>query len=353
MNDSTQRQIEEPARKSASATSGVWRRNALLLTVGASLAAAAMVVRRRTQQAERANPPVGRFVYVDGVRLHYVERGAGQPLVLLHGNGSMIQDFETSGLIDMAAKHYRVIVFDRPGFGYSERPRSTVWTPRAQAELLHHALRLLNVEHPVVVGHSWGTLVAVALALEFPQYVKSLVLLSGYYYPTMRVDVAPLALPAIPLIGDLLRYTLSPLLSRLLWPAIRRQIFSPAPVPAHFSGFPVWMALRPSQLRASAAESALLIPAAFSLRHRYHELTMPVVIMAGADDRLANTHKQSEHLHHDLPDSQLHVTPGAGHMIHQLAPDEVMAAIDQAAQAAESQQPLARQHVFPAPRQIN
>jgi pimeloyl-ACP methyl ester carboxylesterase len=355
MNDSTQRQLEELAATSSGAVSGVWRRNALLLTVGASLAAAALVTRRRTRQAERENPPVGRFVYVDGVRLHYVERGTGQPLVLLHGNGSMIQDFETSGLIDMAAKNYRVIVFDRPGFGYSDRPRSTVWTPQAQAELLHHALRLLDVEQPVVVGHSWGTLVAVALALEFPHYVKSLVLLSGYYYPTPRVGVMPLSIPAIPVIGDLLRYTVSPLLSRLLWPVIRRQIFGPAPVPAHFSGFPVWMALRPSQLRASAAETALMIPAAFALRHRYHELTMPMVIMAGTDDRLINANKQSAHLHHDVPDSRLHLTPGAGHMVHQLAPDDVMAAIDEAARATEppQTQALARRHVFPAPRQIN
>lgn len=71
------------------------------------------------------------------MRLHYVERGHGEPLVLLHGNGSMIQDFETSGLIEAAARTYRVIVFDRPGYGHSERPRSTVWTAEAQSNLFH------------------------------------------------------------------------------------------------------------------------------------------------------------------------------------------------------------------------
>ena len=87
------------------------------------MTATALLTRWRAHSAERANPPRGQFINVCGVRLHYVERGAGKPLVLLHGNGSMIQDFETSGLIDAAAKHYRVIAFDRPGFGYSERPR--------------------------------------------------------------------------------------------------------------------------------------------------------------------------------------------------------------------------------------
>jgi pimeloyl-ACP methyl ester carboxylesterase len=309
-------------------------RNALLLAAGAALAASALVVRQQTKKAERDNPPVGEFIDIDGVRLHYMERGEGQPLVLLHGDGSLIQDFDTSGLIDLAAKHHRVIVFDRPGYGYSERPRNTIWTPQAQAQLLHRALLFLGVDQPIVVGHSWGTLVAISMALECPEYVKSLVLLSGYYYPTVRADVPLLSSPAIPVIGDVLRYTVSPLIGRMIWPVMLRRIFGPASVPQRFaSDFPVWMTLRPSQMRAAAADSALLIPAAFSLRKRYHELTVPVTIMVGDSDRYANMHTHSEQLHHELPHSKLHVTRGAGHMLHHLAVDEVMAAIEQANQA--------------------
>jgi hypothetical protein len=55
-----------------------------------------------------------------------------------------------------------------------------------------------------------------------------------------------------------------------------RKIFGPSIVPGKFAGFPKEMALRPSQLRASAAESALPIPAAFALRKDYAVLTMPV-----------------------------------------------------------------------------
>lgn len=56
------------------------------------------------------------------VRLHYVERGTGIPLVLLHGNGTMIEDFQSSGLIDLAAKKYRVIAIDRPGLATASGP---------------------------------------------------------------------------------------------------------------------------------------------------------------------------------------------------------------------------------------
>ncbi|MDB5765112.1 MAG: alpha/beta hydrolase [Herminiimonas sp.] len=309
-----------------------WRGPALV-ALGA-LAVSAFVVRSKTRQAERLNPPSGQFIEVDGVRLHYIERGQGQPLVLLHGNGAMIEDFATSGLIDQAAAHYRVIVFDRPGFGHSDRPRNKIWTPVAQAELLHHALQRLGVERPIVAGHSWGTLVALAMALEFPSYVRSLVLLSGYYFPTVRLDVALASSPAIPVLGDLMRHTISPLLGRLMWPALVRKIFSPAAVSPGFEAFPVWMALRPSQLRASAAESALMIPSAMMLFRRYRELKMPVVIMAGADDRIADAQRNSARLHDELAQSDLRLTPGAGHMIHHLAPDDVMAAIDSAEQSS-------------------
>ena len=146
----------------------------------------ALLNRHLAKKAERDNPPAGRFLEVNGVRLHYVERGAGDPLVLLHGNGSMIQDFESSGLIDLAAKNYRVIVFDRPGFGHSDRPRNVVWTPDAQAELIKRALEQIGVSNAIVLGHSWGASVAVALALKYPDLVRGLVLASGYYYPTVQ-----------------------------------------------------------------------------------------------------------------------------------------------------------------------
>jgi hypothetical protein len=62
-------------------------------TIGA-LALSAWVNRHLAQKAVRDNPPQGQFLEINGVRLHYIERGAGEPLVLLHGNGSMIQDFD-------------------------------------------------------------------------------------------------------------------------------------------------------------------------------------------------------------------------------------------------------------------
>src|SRR5689334_11402276 len=304
------------------------QRHRLPILLGLAAAGAlAVAVQRKVRKAQRDNPPQGNFIEIEGVRLHYLERGAGPPLVLLHGNGTMMQDFQLSGLIDVAARNHRVIVFDRPGYGWSTRPRTRIWGPVAQARLLHKALELLGVQSATVMGHSWGTLVALALALEQPRAVDRLVLLSGYYFPTLRLDVPVLAPPAIPIIGDLMRYTLSPWLGRLLWPHLLKAMFDPAPVPKRFESFPKWMALRPSQLRAAAAESALMVPSVMALQRRYQELGMPVTIVAGAGDRVASAQHQSQRLHEQLSRSHLHLVSGTGHMVHHTALPQVLAAM--------------------------
>ena len=245
----------------------------------------------------------------------------------------MIQDFESSGLIDLAVKNYRVVVFDRPGFGHSDRPRNVVWTPDAQAGLIKQALSELGISNAIVLGHSWGASVAVALALKYPGLVRALVLASGYYYPTVRPDVVAMGTPALPLIGDFLSHTVSPLISRAIWPLMTTKIFGPRSVPGKFKAFPKEMALRPSQIRASAAESALMIPDAAKLRNQYADLKMPVVIIAGEQDRLIDIDTQSARLHSDVVQSRFHRIPGNGHMIQQTATDQVMSAINEAASA--------------------
>src|SRR3954466_3086949 len=98
------------------------------LTAAAILGTTALVNARRARQAQRDNPPTGRFLDIEGVRLHYLERGEGTPLVLLHGNGAMMQDFEMGGSLERLAQGYRVSAADRPGFGHTNRPRHQSWT---------------------------------------------------------------------------------------------------------------------------------------------------------------------------------------------------------------------------------
>jgi pimeloyl-ACP methyl ester carboxylesterase len=324
-----------------------------LALVGVAALIAATVVRNRTAKAERANPPTGSFVEVDGVRLHWVERGEGEPLVLLHGMSTMALDFMLSPLVPMAASKYRVIVFDRPGYGHSTRPRDgRDWGPEEHARLIHAALRKMGIERPVVLGHSWASQVAVAMALQCPDRVRSIVLEAGYYYPSLRPDILLTAPPAIPVIGDLLRYTFAPLLYRLTWPSLVKRMFAPAKVTPNFWRFPAWMTVRPSQLRTTAAESALVVQGAARLNARYRDLTVPAVIIAGSGDVLVPPHGHSVRLHHELPEADFRLVPDMGHMLHHLVPGEVMAAIDAAAALADRRSAVTarpRPRIRPAP----
>ena len=302
-----------------------------LVGSAAALATAALYNTLAARQAERVHPPIGRFMTIDGVQLHYIEQGQGEPLLLIHGNGTMIQDFTSSGLVERLANRYRVIVFDRPGYGYSSRPRR-LWTPRAHATLFEKALHRLGVAQATVLGHSWGTMVAVALALQAPGLVRSLVLASGYYYPTLRADTVLLSPPAIPVIGDAMRYTVSPLVARALRPAMIRKMFAPAPVPERFEReFPKSLMVRPSQLRAAAEDAALMIPAVMELQAHYRDLKLPIVIIAGAEDRITDPGRQSGRLHEELPRSEFIVLPGLGHMVHHFAPDQIAQAVERVA----------------------
>lgn len=243
-------------------------------------------------------------------------------------------DYNTSGVAERLMGTCRVIIFDRPGFGYSERPR---WRPRRaieQAELLHKALAELGVQRPVVVGHSWGTLVALALAIRYPVDVAGLVLLSGYYFPTLRVDAVIVAPGAMPLLGDILRYTISPLLGRLTMPLTKRIMFAPAPVTPRFKAeYSTAMALRPSQIRASCVDGTFMISSAKSLRALYGELSLPVAIMAGDGDKIVSP-RHAERLRAAISSSTLQIIEGVGHMIHHVATDQVVETIHTMIEAA-------------------
>ena len=312
----------------------------IALGAAAALGGAALYNRAQARRAERDNPPVGRFLELDGARLHYLDEGpadtgtarGGPPVVLLHGNTVTLDDWIVSGVFDLTARSRRVVAFDRPGFGYSERPRDRPWTPAAQANSLRRACRRLGVERPVVVGHSWGTLVALAWALQAPQEVAGLVLISGYYYPSTRLDAWLVTPAAVPVLGGLLNHTVSPPLTHLTLPGTLRTMFAPHRVPDRFhDAFPKSLIPRPKQIRAMSQEGAIMVQAAAALRRHYGGVSCPSVVMTGDADRVVDPEDQSIRLAQELNEAELRIVPGAGHMVHHAVPLEVAEAIDRVA----------------------
>jgi pimeloyl-ACP methyl ester carboxylesterase len=307
--------------------------------VGSILAASASVLgvlaivnHVMARYAEQQHPPNGAFIDVDGVRLHYSDRGEGSPVVLIHGNMVTGNDYDTSGVAAILLKTHRVIIFDRPGFGHSERPHDRVWTADKQADLLCKALQQLGVVRPVVVGHSWGAIVAMAMAVRHEAEIAGVVALSGYYFWTLRPDVLLVGVGALPIIGDILRYTISPLLNWLTMPLVKRALFSPGSVPERFdAGFSTAMAIRPSQIRATSEDGALMIPGALALRDHYKDLRLPVVIMAGEGDKVVFK-RRAEQLKAAVSGSVLSIVQGAGHMVHYQATTQVAEAVEHVAE---------------------
>jgi pimeloyl-ACP methyl ester carboxylesterase len=302
----------------------------------AALAGAAAFNAGLAKRTERENPPRGNVIKINGADVHYVDSGTpGPTVVLLHGNGTTLDDWFAADIFQQLSRSARVIALDRPGFGYSTRPRSRIWSPAAQADLLGLTLKSLGADQVTVVGHSFATLVTVALAIRHPELVKSIVLMSGYYYPSARADVLVAAIPAVPVLGDIDRYSVAPLFGLALRPIAEAKIFAPAPVAASWKLFPFAMTLRPGQLRAEAADAALMVPSAAEWSPRYASLTIPVTIISGEGDQIVDHASQSGRLASTLPEASMIALRRVGHMIHHTSAERVLQAIqatlDQAA----------------------
>lgn len=305
-----------------------------LLAAGTLLGASALYVQWSARQAVRRNPPRGRFLTVDGLRLHYIDTGGRKPpILLLHGNGSMVKELEISGMIAKLSAKHRVVAFDRPGFGHSERPRSRAWTPAAQADLIQAAMGKLGLKSATVIGHSWGTLVALELALRHPGFVRGLLLIGGFYFPEARRDLALLSVVALPVLGDFMGYTVSPILAKLLSGRAVRNIFAPRPVSEEFRRqFPVDLATRPINIRAAAEDLALMIPATKALQARYRRIRKPTIIIAGAQDGIVNVDRHAARLHSQIEGSELYLMPHDGHMVHHHAPLTIVQSVERLAE---------------------
>ncbi|HYN00751.1 MAG TPA: alpha/beta hydrolase, partial [Aestuariivirgaceae bacterium] len=273
------------------------------LFFGAAVAGLLPTLDRAAAQAR----PIGTLVTVSGSQVHYLQRGkpAGRTVVFLHGMASMIQDFTSSGVLEPLEPDYRILCFDRPGYGYTQQVASQ--SPEVQADLFASTLQHVGVTSCIVVAHSWGTLVANALALRSPTLVEGLVLLGGYYFSE----------PAPPVtIGS---GGVSPIHAAIA------KAFAPLGPTARFTAeFDIDLAL--GSLQASAVEGASLRLYAGMLETRYDQLRHPLVLLVGEKDGVTGL-VQSQKMNAKFPTSTLRIFPGVGHMVHHAHPNEVVAAV--------------------------
>ncbi|MFN3209580.1 MAG: alpha/beta fold hydrolase [Roseovarius sp.] len=312
------------------------------LGVVALLSSCAGLAGVKERSAEETHPPLGRIVEVDGTRVHVWIKGSGPDVVLIHGAGGNLRDF-TFDLAKRLTPRYRVIAFDRPGLGYTDRlpgygglGSTRGESPREQAALLQKAARQVGVRRPVVVGHSFGGAVALAWGLNAPQDTSALVLLAGVSNPWPGELGTFYNLTGTALGGAAAVPLITALASEERVARSVEGIFAPQTAPRGYSDYlGPGLTLRRETLRANGQQVLGLRPHVVAMSRQYRDtLRMPVEILHGDADDTVPLDVHAIPLSKQLRNGNLTVLEGVGHMPHHARPRETVAAIDRAAARA-------------------
>jgi len=299
----------------------------LVVLVAVGIGGAAVHTWFGTRSAEQQFSAQGEFVEVSTGSLHYTDVGSGQAVVLLHGASSNLREFE-SGLQPLFAAQHRVLSFDRPGYGYSDRDLSNWPSPKDQAQAIHEALRAIGVERPVLVGHSWSGSVVLAYALAYPHNTRAVVSLAGATHP-WKGDVAwHVALAQQAVVGDVFAHTLVWPIGQLIAPNLVDFVFWPEAPPANYatnSGMP--LATRPRAFRSSSQDVARLSEYLQGQSPQYGQISVPVLLFTGTHDHVVPAWNHATRVKHQLPQAELKLFEGAGHALHYTRAAEIVTTV--------------------------
>lgn len=284
--------------------------------------------------ARADTPSEGAFIDLPQGRIHAIIRGQGPDLVMIHGANGNARDFSFD-LIDRMADEFRVIAFDRPGFGFSDEfggPES----PVDQADILRAAAAALEVENPIVLGHSYGGAVAMAWALRAPDDVAGVTLLAPVTHPWPGDLGLWYRLTASPLGRYLILPTIAALAPRSAVENTLANVFAPDPVPEGYLdhlGFNLTM--RRDQLALNAQQVNSLIRYVEAMYPGYPALTMPIEIVHGTADKTVYIGIHAERMVREVESARLTTLENGGHMPHHTEPEIVADAIRRTFQRAQ------------------
>ncbi|MGX9146043.1 alpha/beta fold hydrolase [Mesorhizobium sp. 128a] len=304
----------------------------LALVIVACLVAATLWI---AVKAERLVPANGRFVEIDGNRIHYVDEGEGRPIVFVHGLGAQLHHFRHT-LFGRFGPGYRLIAIDRPGSGYSVRARGASGRLPEQAEIIRRFIETLGLERPLVVGHSLGGAVALTMAVEHPDAISGIALLAPLTHLEAGVrEKAGLLYIRSPLWRWIMAYTVAiPTSLRYARPTMEF-IFAPQPVPADYmvdgGG---WLGLRPSHFHATSTDFVAVEEDLGRFERRYGEIAIPAGIFFGTVDRVIDVRTHGEPMKDRIEGLDFEAVDGLGHMPQFVEPDRVIAFIKRIAERA-------------------
>ncbi len=303
----------------------------LVITILILLAALALVTRAAVIAIERADPPQGYFVAVRGARLHVVDIGprdlAEPPIVLIHGASANLQSMRRP-LGDLLARDHRVLLFDRPGHGWSTRGSLADSTPQAQADMIAEALDKLGISRAIIVGHSWGGALVTAFSIQHPDRVAGLVMLAPVTHPWTTGVAWYHNLASTPLLGPLFAYTFELPIALTMLRSGARGVFVPQAMPDDYvvaTALP--LLARPCEFLTNGRDMVTLKPSIDTLQPHYSKITAPTVIIHGDADRTVSIAIHARAFVREVSGARLIELAGVGHMVQNAAPEIVIAAI--------------------------
>ncbi len=307
----------------------------IIAVIAVVLLALHIWTRRLTSQGASLVPQMGQIVPVSGGSIHYVEAGdtSNPSIVMIHGLSGQLQHF-TYALVDMLAEDFHVIALDRPGCGYSTRDNAQLGTLSEQARMIDEFLQTKGVEKPILVGHSLGGAVSLAMALDYPDRVRALALLCPL---THKVPETPAVFKALELrtewLRNLIGNTVAVPLARKTAPHVLSEVFSPEPAPADFldkAGGA--LGLRPSAFITASQDFIGADSSIEAQSARYDGLNVPGALLFGAQDPILSPAQHGTTMAQF--GFQVEQLDGRGHMILITAPDECASFIRKVAQSA-------------------
>ncbi|MBN8884136.1 MAG: alpha/beta fold hydrolase [Rudaea sp.] len=307
----------------------------IVIVLIASIVALALYAAFVARRVEAIVPPLGNFLEIGNARLHYVDRGSGPVVVLMHGLGGNLRNFHA--LIDRLVEGHRVIAVDRPGCGYSTMASGAQPNLFEQAAIVVAFMRALNLQRPLLVGHSLGGALALALALDHPDSIRALVLISPASHEVHDVPAAFKGLEIdSPLLRRAIAWTLAAPLGQLGHEATLRAVFAPERPTADFDTVGGGaLGARPGNFIAASTDMVALPGALAVMTPHYPSLSLPLDVVFGRSDPICPVAVHGKPLADAVPGAELHLLPG-GHMIPITQADAVARLIATAAAAGSA-----------------
>lgn len=287
-----------------------------------------------TKQAEETTPPVGEFLEIDGIQVHYVKKGSGPHLILFHGAGGHLKDF-TFDLVDRFSKEYTVIAFDRLGHGYTSLPDETGATLAYQSEILRKAAYKLGVTDAYLLGYSFGGALSLHIATHTPAFVRGLILVSAVSMPSPYPIHINYRMMATPIIGPILMATVTAFHRNAYFRDSYETIFSPQGSPkGYLDHVGVNISVRYKNFVENARQLNILRSQVLVQSKFYPNLKMPIELIHGTSDTSVPASEHADKFIKIVPHANLVTVKDMGHGTHQLATSQIEAAVKAVAGAA-------------------